>query len=57
LDSVEFENKMELATHPDMAEPDFEEEERGWKPTTKKKGPSRRTSKRQRQSHSRTRKL
>lgn len=57
LDSIEFENKMELATDSNMAEPSFEEEERGWKPTTKKKGPSRRTSKRQRQSHSKTRKL
>jgi len=58
MDSIEFENKMVLATHPDMYHADFVEEvDEGWIPTTKKKGPSRRTSKRQRKSHSRTRKL
>lgn len=58
MDSIEFENKMVLATHPDMYQADFVEEiEEGWIPTTKKKGPPRRTSKRQRKSHSRIKKL
>jgi len=58
LDSIEFENKMALAIHSRMHQADFiEEEEHGWKPTTKKKGPSRRSSKRQRKSRFRTRKL
>jgi predicted RNA-binding protein with PIN domain len=58
MDSIEFENKMVLATNSHMDQADFvEQEEPGWKPTTRKKGPSRRMSKRQRQSHSKTRKL
>ncbi|NVL89518.1 MAG: NYN domain-containing protein [Desulfobacterales bacterium] len=58
VDSIEFENKMKMATYPDMNEVDFAEiEDKGWIPTTKKKGPSRRLSKRQRKKSSRTRKL
>jgi len=58
MDSIEFENKMMLATHPDMYNVDLVEEiGEGWIPTTKKKGPPRRTSKQQRKSHSRIRKL
>lgn len=58
IDSTEFENKMMSATNLDMYQADIVEEvEEGWIPTTKKKGPSRRKSKRQRKSRSRTRKL
>jgi predicted RNA-binding protein with PIN domain len=56
IDSTEFEYKMEMATHDDMDQ-DSSEEDKGWKPTTKKKGPSRRTSKRERTSRIKTRKL
>ena len=56
IDSTEFEYKMETATHNDMDQ-DGSEEDKGWKPTTKKKGPSRRSSKRQRTSRIKTRKL
>ena len=58
IDSTEFENKMEMATYHDMNQTDsLEKEGEGWRPTTKKKGPSRRTSKRQRKSRIKTRKL
>jgi predicted RNA-binding protein with PIN domain len=57
MDSKEFETKMVLATHGDMPEPGLEKAQEGWKPTTKKKGPSRRMSKGQRKSRSKTRKL
>ncbi len=58
IGSVEFENKMEMATNLDAPGADFsEEKERGWTPTTKKKGPSRRPPKEKRRSRSKTRKL
>ena len=58
IDSVEFENKMKMATRPEIDLMDFsEEEEVGWTPTTKKKGPTHRLSKRQRKRRVRTRKL
>jgi len=58
MDSVEFENKMLSVTHSNMYQADIVEKvEEGWIPTTKKKGPSHRKSKRQRKSHSRIRKL
>ncbi|MBW1793464.1 MAG: NYN domain-containing protein [Deltaproteobacteria bacterium] len=58
IDSIEFENKMKMVTHPDIDLMDFsEEEEEGWAPTTKKKGPSRRLSKRQRKRRVKTKKL
>lgn len=58
MDSAEFEDKMMSATSLDMYQTNIVEEvEEGWTPTTKKKGPSRRKSKRQRKSHSRIRKL
>lgn len=58
IGSVEFENKMRMAVHPDLDLMDFNgEEEVGWAPTTKKKGPSRRLPKRERQSRSKTRKV
>jgi predicted RNA-binding protein with PIN domain len=58
IDSPDFERKMDMAAYPDVDQTDSAElEEEGWKPTTKKKGPSRRTSKRQRKSRGKTRKL
>jgi predicted RNA-binding protein with PIN domain len=58
IGSVEFEDKMRMATELDSVSSDFGNvEEAGWKPTTKKKGPSRRRSKRERRSRTRTRKL
>ncbi|UCD86792.1 MAG: NYN domain-containing protein [Desulfobacterales bacterium] len=58
MDSVAFENKMNTAAHTEMNHTDFfEEEGEGWKPTTKKKGPSRRLTKRQRKSRIKTKKL
>jgi predicted RNA-binding protein with PIN domain len=58
MGSVEFEGKITIATQVDVFSPDLgDEEERGWTPTTKKKGPSRRPSKRMRKSRSKTKKL
>lgn len=58
IESIEFENKMKMAVHPDMNQADFSDREGGgWTPTTRKKGPSHRRSKRERKSHARTRKL
>ena len=58
IGSIEFENRMKMAIRRDLISSDFrEEEEVGWMPTTRKKGPSRRPSKRQRRTSSRTRKL
>jgi predicted RNA-binding protein with PIN domain len=57
IDSTEFEHKMQMATHPDTDQTDFPGKEEGWKPTTKKKGPSRRMPKRQRKSRVKKRKL
>jgi predicted RNA-binding protein with PIN domain len=58
IDSVAFESKMEMATMLGHDGDDFgDERDTGWEPTTKKKGPSRRRSKRERKSRARTRKL
>jgi predicted RNA-binding protein with PIN domain len=58
MDSAAFEIKMNAASHTEMNHTDlFEEEAQGWKPTTKKKGPSRRLTKRQRKSRIKTKKL
>ena len=58
IDSVEFETKMNMAAQSDLTAADFGgEEHAGWTPTTKKKGPSRRTSKKERRTRTRTRKL
>jgi len=58
ISSTEFESKIEMATHPDLGPMDFSEEEgAGWIPTTKKKGPARRPSRRERKIRARTRKL
>jgi hypothetical protein len=58
VDSRAFERKMEFAAQ--MAAADMEaslENPRGWIPTTRKKGPSRRLPKRDRQNLQKTRKL
>ena len=57
IDSIEFENKINMATHTDPDLMGFSEEEEGWTPTTRKKGPSRRSSKRDRKKRTKTRKL
>jgi len=57
VDSIEFEGKMKMAVQPDPGLTDLRDEEEGWIPTTRKKGPSRRTSKRERKRRVRTRKL
>ncbi|MDY6952095.1 MAG: NYN domain-containing protein [Thermodesulfobacteriota bacterium] len=58
IGSVEFEEKMKRAAHGALtAAESNEDEEGGWMPTTKKKGPSHRPPKRQRKSRVRTRKL
>ncbi|OEU50644.1 MAG: hypothetical protein BA872_05900 [Desulfobacterales bacterium C00003060] len=58
IDSQEFENKMNMAAYNDTNQTDLaDEEEEGWMPTTRKKGPSRRISKRERKRRIRTRKL
>ena len=58
IGSVEFEGKMKTATLADVTPADSNEgEKRGWRPTTKKKGPSRRRPKHRRKSRARTRKL
>jgi predicted RNA-binding protein with PIN domain len=58
IGSAEFENKMIMAAQQGLADNDFSEQEsRGWTPTTKKKGPSRRPSKLRRKSRARTKKL
>ncbi|MGD8513373.1 MAG: NYN domain-containing protein [Deltaproteobacteria bacterium] len=58
MDSLAFENKMAWATQVDPTSGDLGQEDLpGWKPTTKKKGPSRRPPKQKRKSRSRTQKL
>ena len=58
IGSLEFEDKMNMATHLNMNETVFAETAgEGWTPTTKKRGPSRRRSKRDRKRRIKTRKL
>lgn len=57
VDSIEFEGKMKMAVQLDLSLTDLRDEEEGWIPTTRKKGPSRRISKRGRKRRVRTRKL
>ncbi len=56
ISSASFENKIGLAGQIDGLET-TDDERRGWKPTTKKKGPSRRLSKRQRRNRMKIKKL
>ena len=56
ITAADFENKLILASGIDGMEPDRDAYD-GWTPTTKKKGPSRRLSKRQRRNRAKVRKL
>ncbi len=58
ISSVEFEHTMRSLTQNHASPADFgDKEEKGWTPTTRKKGPSRRLSKRIRKSRIKTKKL
>jgi len=52
----DFENKLTLSMHMDGLQSDRDDYS-GWRPTTKKKGPGRRLSKRQRINSTKIRKL
>ena len=56
INANDFENKLILASRMDGLELD-RDDYHGWTPTTKKKGPSRRLSKRQRRNRAKARKL
>ncbi|MBU0985849.1 MAG: NYN domain-containing protein [Proteobacteria bacterium] len=56
INSVEFEEKIEIAAYSD-AYRDHQEPEHGWIPTTKKKGPDRRLPKKKRRSRLKIQKL
>ncbi|MGB5750029.1 MAG: NYN domain-containing protein [Desulfobacterales bacterium] len=56
ISSVDFENKLILSAHMDGMEPGRDDHD-GWKPTTKKKGPSRRLTRRQRKNNAKICKL
>ena len=53
----EFEARLSLAAHLDESKAPMEEEDSGWIPTTRKKGPSRRLSKRRRRNRIKVDKL
>lgn len=55
--SPEFEDRLMMAGYMDLKGMDEPEEETGWQPTTKKKGPSRRLTKRQRKMNKKISKL
>lgn len=57
IHSPAFEDKLMMAQYMDDAGEVAETDEAGWEPTTRKKGPARRTSKRQRRNRRKTRKL
>ena len=56
IDSIEFEKKLEMAAYSDGFSVDGEDEG-GWIPTTKKKGPSRKLPKKKRRSIAKIKKL
>ena len=56
ISARQFEAKIEMAGHYDRHD-DETEDNAGWKPTTKKKGPARRLSKRQRRNRIKIKKL
>ena len=56
IGSADFENKLNLSLYADRMEIDRDAYS-GWKPTTKKKGPSRKKSKKRRKTRARIRKL
>ena len=59
MDSEDFEAKMEMALYLDFKGTDEEDEGEGWSPSkgTRKKGPARRLSKKDRKRHEKQRKL
>jgi uncharacterized protein len=57
IGSPAFEDKLMMAEYMDVSDGMSEEAEAGWQPTTRKKGPARRRSKRQRRNRLKTRKL
>lgn len=57
ISSPEFEDKLSMAAYMELKGVDDEDDTGGWQPTTRKKGPSRRLSKRKRKQQSRIRKL
>jgi predicted RNA-binding protein with PIN domain len=57
IKSSGFENKMMLAQYDDIKGINLESESKEWSPTTKKKGPARRLSKRKRRGKARINKL
>lgn len=57
ISSQEFERRMAMASKLDLAGADAEDDDSGWTPTTRKKGPARRRSKRERRIRTRTKKL
>ena len=56
ISSVDFENKLILSAHMVDMGPGRDDHD-GWKPTTKKKGPSRRLTRRKRKNNTKIRKL
>ena len=57
IPSPAFEDKLMMAQYTDAAGEDDEAGDSGWAPTTRKKGPARRSSKRERRNRLKTRKL
>lgn len=57
ISSPAFEDKLMMAQYMDEGGDGEETDEAGWEPTTRKKGPARRSSKRDRRNRRRTRKL
>mmetsp|Transcript_14920 Transcript_14920/g.7263 ORF Transcript_14920/g.7263 Transcript_14920/m.7263 type:complete len:158 (+) Transcript_14920:276-749(+) len=57
ISSPEFENKLSMAAYMDAKGFNKEEERSGWVPTIKKKGPSRRLSKKERRNRVKIKKL
>jgi uncharacterized protein len=55
--SPAFEDKLAMAQYMEASDEAHEEVDAGWQPTTRKKGPARRRSKRQRRNRLKTRKL
>jgi len=57
IGSVEFEDRLLMAEYMDLKGADDDAQANGWRPTTKKKGPSRRLTKRQRKMNKKRDKL
>lgn len=57
IDSKDFELKMQMIGDSDPGRPQCNDGDMGWRPSTKKKGPARRLSKRERRKRVKTKKL